>query len=169
MFCNSAEGQSRNQVSRDLSSGVALEAISVRVYGFLIALEKEGEAMGQHLNVEVEAKANNTTVDPEKANELIGLTEELLRRYGRNIDADNLIVRCLAMSEFLITACSVQPDLTVFRISHLDNEQNISQLFAATQHCGSGITDLQLYRDGPWEETFRKIGTEMVDLDPSQH
>jgi hypothetical protein len=135
-----------------------------------LQLEKEGEAMGQHLNVEVEAKANNTTVDPEKANELIGLTEELLRRYGRDIDADNLIVRCLVMSEFLITTYSVQPDLTVFRVSHLDNEQNISQLFAATRRCGSGITtDLQLYRDEPWEETFRTIGIEMVDSDPSQH
>ena len=106
----------------------------------------------------------------EKANELIRLTEELLRRYGRDIDADNLIVRCLVMSEFLITTYSVQPDLTVFRIVHLDNEQNISQLFAATCRCGSGIPDhLQLYRDGPWEETFRKIGTEMVDLAPTQH
>jgi hypothetical protein len=104
----------------------------------------------------------------EKANELIRLTEELLRRYGRDIDADNLIVRCLVMSEFLTATYSVQPDLTVYRILHLDNEQNISQLFAATWRCGSGISDLQLYRDGPWEETFRKIGTEMVDLDPSQ-
>ena len=97
----------------------------------------------------------------ETANELIRLTEELLRRYGRDIDADNRIVRCLVMSEFLITTYSVQPDLTVFRIVHVDNEQNISQLFAATRRRGSGITDLQLYRDGPWEETFRKIGTEM--------
>ena len=105
----------------------------------------------------------------ETANELIRLTEELLRRYGRDIDADNLIVRCLVMSEFLITTYSVQPDVTVYRILHLDNEQNISQLFAATWHRGSGTTDLQLYREGPWEETFRKIGTEMVDLDPSQH
>ena len=98
----------------------------------------------------------------ETANELIRLTEELLRRYGRDIDADNLIVRCLVMSEFLITTHSVQPDLTVLRIVHLDNEQNISQLFAATWRCGSGISDLQLYRDGPWEETFRKIGTEVL-------
>jgi hypothetical protein len=105
----------------------------------------------------------------EKANELIRLTEELLRRYGRDIDADNLIVRCLVMSEFLTATYSVQPDLTVFRILHLDNEQNIAQLFAATWRCGSGIFDLQLYREGPWEETFRRIGTEMVDLDPSQH
>ena len=103
------------------------------------------------------------------AKELIRLTEELLRRYGRDIDADSLIVRCLVMSDFLIITYSEQPDLTVFRIVHLDNEQNISQLFAATRRCGSGITDLQLYREGPWEETFRKIGTEMVDLDPSQH
>jgi hypothetical protein len=105
----------------------------------------------------------------ETANELIRLTEELLRRYGRDIDADNLIVRCLAMSEFLITTYSVQPDLTVFRISHLDNEQNISQLFAATRRCGSGITDLQLYREGPWEETFRTIGTELVSFVPALH
>ena len=105
----------------------------------------------------------------ETANELIRLTEELLRRYGRDIDADNLIVRCLVMSEFLIATYSVQLDLTVYRILHLDNEQNLSQLFAATWRCGSGISDLQLYREGPWEETFRKIGTEMVDLGPSQH
>ena len=105
----------------------------------------------------------------ETANELIRLTEELLRRYGRDIDADNRIVRCLVMSEFLIITHSVQPDLTVFRIVHLDNEQNISQLFAATRRCDSEIPDLQLYRVGPWEETFRTIGTEMVDSDPSQH
>jgi hypothetical protein len=103
------------------------------------------------------------------ANELIQLTEELLRRYRRDIDADNRTVRCLVMSDFLIITYSEQPDLTVCRILHLDNEQNISQLFAATRRCGSGILDLQLYREGPWEETFRKIGTEMVDLDPSQH
>ena len=105
----------------------------------------------------------------ETANELIGLTEKPLGRYARDIDADNLTVRCLVMSEFFLAAYSVQPDLTVYRILHLDIEQNISQLFAATWRCGSRISDLQLYREGPWEETFRKIGTEMVDLDPSQH
>jgi hypothetical protein len=105
----------------------------------------------------------------ETADELMRPTEELLRRYGRDIDADNLIVRCLVMSEFLITTYSVQPDLTIFRILHLDNELDISQLFVATRRGGSGILDLQLYREGPWEETFRTIGTEMVDLDPSQH
>ena len=95
----------------------------------------------------------------ETTNELVRLSDELLRRYGRDIDAD---VRCLVMSEFLITTYAVQPDLTVYRISQFDNEQNISQLFAATWHSGSGITDLQLYRDGPWEKAFRKIGAEMV-------
>ena len=98
------------------------------------------------------------------ANELIRLSEELLRRYGLDIDAD---VRCLVMSEFLITTYAVQPDLTVYRISQFDNEQNISQLFAATWHNGSGITDLQLYRDGPWEKAFRKIGAEMVGSIPA--
>ena len=111
----------------------------------------------------------NMAATTETANELIRLSDELLRRYGRDIEADNLIVRCLVTSEFLITTYSVQPDATVYRILHLDNEQNISQLFAATCYCGSGIPDLQLYRDGPWEETFRKIGTKMVDLGPSQH
>jgi hypothetical protein len=99
----------------------------------------------------------------ETANELIRLSDELLRRYGRDIDAD---VRRVAISEFLITTYAVQPDLTVYRISQLDNEQNISQLFAAMWHRGSGTTDLQLYRDGPREDAFRKIGTEMVSSVP---
>jgi hypothetical protein len=43
----------------------------------------------------------------ETANELIGLTEELLRRYARDIDADNLTVRCLVMSEFFLATYSV--------------------------------------------------------------
>ena len=89
------------------------------------------------------------------ANELIVLTEKLLRRYARAIDADNLTVRCLVMSEFFLATYSVQPELTVYRTLQLDNEQNFSQLFAAARHRGSGITDLQIYREGPWEETFR--------------
>ena len=101
----------------------------------------------------------------ETANELIGLTEKLLRRYARDIDADNLTVRCLVMSEFFLATYSVLPDSTVYRILHLDIEQSISQLFAAARHRGSGITDLQLYREGPWEETFRKIGTEVLSRD----
>ena len=93
------------------------------------------------------------------ANELIGLSDRLLCRYGIDIDA----VRCVAMSEFFISSYAVQPDLTVYSISQLDNEQNVSQLFAATWHRGSGTTELRLYRGGPWEHTFRKIGTEMID------
>jgi hypothetical protein len=104
----------------------------------------------------------NMDAATETTTELLGLTEKLLRRYAREIDADNLTVRCLVMSEFFLAAYSVQPDLTVYRILHLDIEQNISQLFAATWRCGTGISDLQLYRDGPWEETFRKIGTEVL-------
>jgi hypothetical protein len=99
------------------------------------------------------------------ANELIGLSNELLRRYGLDIDADNRMLRCVVMSEFLITTYSVQPDLTVYGISRLDNEGNISQLLAARRHRGSGTTDVQLYRDGSWEETFRKLSTEVVSRD----
>jgi hypothetical protein len=111
----------------------------------------------------------NMDAATETTTELIRLTEKLLRRCAREIDADNLTVRCLVISEFFLATYSVQPDLTVYRILHLDIEQNISQLFAAARHRGSGISDLQVYRDGPWKETFRKVGTEMVDLDPSQH
>jgi hypothetical protein len=99
------------------------------------------------------------------ANELIVLTEKLLRRYALAIDADNLLVHCLVMSEFFLATYSVQPDSTVYRVLQLDNEQNTSQLFAATRHRSSGITGLQIYREGPWEETFRKIGTEVLFRD----
>jgi hypothetical protein len=104
----------------------------------------------------------------ETADGLIWLLDMLLCQHGRDIDADNRMIRCLAMSEFLIATYSVLPDLTVYRIAQLDNEQNVSQLFAATWHRGSGTTDLQLYRDGPWEDTFRRIGTEMVNLAQSE-
>jgi hypothetical protein len=113
-------------------------------------------------------RRRNLDAAAETADELIRLSDELLWRYGRDIEADNGLVRCLAISEFLITTYAVQPDLTVYRISQLDNEQNISQLFAATWHSGSEIPDVQLYRDGPWEETFRKIGTEMTWVTPSE-
>ena len=99
------------------------------------------------------------------ANELMGLAEKLLRRYARAIDADNLTVHCLVMSEFFLATYSVQPDSTVYKILHLDNEHNISQLFAAVRHRGSGTADLQIYREGPWEETFRKNGTEVLSRD----
>jgi len=99
----------------------------------------------------------------ETPNGLIWLLDKLLRQHGRDIDADNQMIRCLAISEFLIATYSVQPDLTVYRVVQLDNEQNVSQLFAATRHRGSGTTDLQLYRGGPWEDAFRKVGTEMID------
>jgi hypothetical protein len=104
----------------------------------------------------------------ETADELIWLSDELLRRYGLNIDADDRRVRCLVVSEFFVATYSVQPDLTIYRIVQVDDEANISQLFAAARHRGSGTTDLWLYRDGPWEKTFRKLVTKIVDLGPSR-
>jgi hypothetical protein len=114
----------------------------------------------RHLKPEVEATANNNV------DELMRLTEKLLQRYGQDIDADS---RCFVMSEFLVATYSVQPDLAVYRILQRDVELNISQLFVATWHWGSGTPDLHLYRDGPWEKMFRKIGSEMLDLAPSRH
>jgi len=107
------------------------------------------------------AKSTNVGAATETANELIRLTEKLLRRHGRDIDGDSLTVRCLALSDFFITTYSVQPGLTVYRILQLDDEANISQLFAATRR-GSEIPDLLLYRDGPWEKTFRKLSSELI-------
>ena len=98
------------------------------------------------------------------ANDLNRLTEKLLRHYGRDIDVDDLTVRCLVLSDFFITAYSVQPGLMAYRILQFDDEANISQLFAASWRYGTEITDLLLYRDGAWEETFRKLGTEIIDL-----
>ena len=104
----------------------------------------------------------------ERANELLWLSDELLSRYGLDIDADHRLVRCVVLSEFFVATYSVQPDLTIYRIVQLDDERNISQLFAAARDRVSGTTDLWLYRDGPWEKTFRKLVTEIVDLAPSQ-
>jgi hypothetical protein len=104
----------------------------------------------------------------ERANELVWLSDELLWRYGLDIDTDYRLARCLVLSEFFVATCSAQPDLTIYRIVQIDDERNISQLFAAARHGDSGTTDLWLYRDGPWEKTFRKLATEIVDLAPSQ-
>jgi hypothetical protein len=59
---------------------------------------------------------------------------------------------------------SEEPDLTIYRIMQLDNERNILHLFAAARRGVSGSTDLLHYRDGAWEGTFRKLGTEIIDL-----
>jgi hypothetical protein len=95
---------------------------------------------------------------------LIWLLDKLLCQYGRDIDADNQMIRCLTMSEFFIATYSMPPDLTIYRIAQLNNETNVLHLFAATWHRGSGTTDLQFYRGGPWEDTFRKICIETVNL-----
>jgi hypothetical protein len=113
-------------------------------------------------------QAQNMGPATETATGLICLLDKLLCQYGRDIDADNKMIRCLTMSGFLIATCSMEPDLTVYRIAQLDNEQNVLQLFAATCHWGSGTTDLQLYRDGPWEGIFREISTETVNLGQSE-
>jgi len=102
----------------------------------------------------------------ERADELIRLSDAVLSRFGLDIEADDLLVRCLVLSDFFITTYSVQPGLTVYRILQLDDEANISQLFAATCRCGSEIPYLRLYRDGPWEKTYRKLGAELIDLGP---
>ena len=100
----------------------------------------------------------------ERADELTRLSDELLSRFGLDIEADDLLVRCLALSGFFVATYSEEPDLTIYRISQIDYEQNIWHLFAAARHSGSGSTDLLLYRDGLWEKIFRNRSRELVDL-----
>ena len=64
----------------------------------------------------------------------VGSGDELLSRYGLDIDADHRLVRCCVLSEFFVATYSVQPDLTIYRIAQVDDERNISQLFAAAQN-----------------------------------
>jgi hypothetical protein len=99
---------------------------------------------------------------PQTPIELIRLSESLLSRFGRDIEDGERLVRGLVLSDFFITTCSEEPDLVIYRISQLDNERNICYLFAAALHEASGRTDLQLFREGPWEKTFRELGTEMM-------
>jgi hypothetical protein len=124
---------------------------------------------GQDVNAEAEATANKPSIERETVNELIRLTDELLRRYGLDIEAENGMIRCLVISEFVIATHTVQPDLAVYRILQHDNEENISPLFVATMHSGSGAPDLRLYRNGPWERNFWNFTAEVVDWAPSQH
>jgi len=97
-----------------------------------------------------------------RANELTRLSEALPWRFGRDIEADDRSVRCLVLAGFFVAVYSEEPDLTTYRILQFNDERNIRHLFAAARRGGSG--DLLLYRDGPWEETFRKLGNEMIDL-----
>jgi len=108
--------------------------------------------------------ARNMDAAVERADELIALSDALLSRFGRDIEADNGLVRCLALAGFLVSTYSEEPDLTVYRILQLDGDQNICHLFAAARRGESGSTDLRLYLEGPWEETFRRLGTGNVDL-----
>src|SRR5690349_11540356 len=106
-------------------------------------------------------RAPNMDVSAERADELIRLSAGLLLRFGRDIEADNGLIRCLVIEGFVVATYPEEPDLTIYRILHLDDEQNILHLFAAARHRDSTSTDLRLCRDGPWEKTFRKIGTEI--------
>jgi hypothetical protein len=113
------------------------------------------------------ATGKNATAD--LTNNLIALTDKMLRHCGRDIEAENGIVRCFAMSEFVVATYTLQPCLALYRIMQRDNEANISQLFVGTWHWALGIPDLRLYRRGPWEKRFRKLAAKIMDLVPSQH
>jgi hypothetical protein len=100
----------------------------------------------------------------ESANDLIWLSDALLSPFGQDIEFDGRVVRCLVLSGFFVASYSEEPELTIYSISQLDDAQIICHLFEAARQKGSGSIDVRFHRDGPWQKTFRKLGTEMIDL-----
>jgi len=98
----------------------------------------------------MDAAMQNMDAATERADELTRLSDALLSRFGQDVEADDRMVRCFALSNFLLATYSQEPDLIIYRILQLDNGQNISLLFAAARHRGSKSTELRLLgRDLP--------------------
>jgi hypothetical protein len=98
----------------------------------------------------------------ETPNELIRLSDALLSRFGLDIEDGGRLVRCAVLSEFMVVTFSEEPDLTMYRITQLDNDREIRHLFAAARLKGGSI-DVQLCRNGDWEKTFRTFVTDVIN------
>jgi hypothetical protein len=112
--------------------------------------------------------AGRMAFDREVVTELIGLTENLLRQYGRDVELGDKATRCLATDEFLVVTYTVEPCLAFYQISQHAHGENISQVFVATWHSASGTPDLKLYRDGPWRRRFRSFADDSLDAGPAR-
>lgn len=109
--------------------------------------------------------ARRTALDREAVAELIKLTDNLLRQYGRDIGGDDRVIRCFATDEFFVSTHTVEPGLARYQISqHADGEN--TQRLVATWLRTSGITELQLYRDGPWRQRFRSFADNSLEPAP---
>ena len=112
--------------------------------------------------------AGRTAFDREVVTELIGLTDNLLRQYGRDVELDDKATRCFATDEFLVVTYTVEPGLAFYQISQHAHGENMSQVFVATWHSASGAPDLRLYRDGPWQRRFRSLADDSLDTGPAR-
>ena len=108
---------------------------------------------------------NGATVGRDSVIELIELTRKMLRYYGRDIEVDDKTIRCFVIAEFLVAAYVIRPDVTLYRVLLRDDEDSLSQAFAATWDLVSGAPGLRLYRKGGWEKKFRCLAAEVVDRD----
>jgi hypothetical protein len=93
---------------------------------------------------------------------LIRLSDALLSRFGLDIEDGGRLVRCAVLSEFMVATYSEEPDLTMYRISQLDNDRDIRHLFVAARLKGGAI-EVQLCRNEDWEKTFRTLVTDVID------
>ncbi|OKO67379.1 hypothetical protein AC630_40370 [Bradyrhizobium sp. AS23.2] len=110
--------------------------------------------------------ASRTALDREAVTELIRLTDNLLRQYGRDVEGDDSVIRCFATDEFLVATYTVEPGLALYQISQHADGEKISQVFVATWHGASGTPDLRLYRDGPWRRQFQSFADDSLNSAP---
>jgi hypothetical protein len=95
---------------------------------------------------------SRATVGRDLMIELIELTDKMLQYYGRDIEVDDRAIHCFVIAEFVVVADVIRPDATLYRVLLRDDEENVSQAFAAISDMVSGTPGLQLYRDGAWEK-----------------
>lgn len=110
--------------------------------------------------------ASRTAIDREAVTELIRLTDNLLRQYGRDVEGDDSVIRCFATDEFLVATYTVEPGLALYQISRHADGENISQVFVATWHGASGTPELRLYREGPWRRRFQSFADDSLNPAP---
>jgi hypothetical protein len=101
--------------------------------------------------------------DRETATELVGLISELLQQHGHNIEGKDEPICCLASNEFVVAMYLVEPSHAFYEILQHDDGENMLKVFTAVRRMGSNTIDLRLYRDGPWQKSFRSFVDETID------
>ena len=135
---------------------VARQVAALLGYAKSTAIERSRRLVRGH-------SASRTALDREAVTELIRLTDNLLRQYGRDAKEDDRATRCFATDEFLVATYIVEPGLALYQISQHAHGENICQVFVATWQRTSRTPDLRLYRDGAWRGRFRSFADNSLD------